>query len=274
MNDTGCFALTETTRDELRERIGLAQDRFDRLVRTADPQARPPGSAWTVQQVLAHVLTVAHRYQQYGRGLEFRRAVNFAEMHEINQAELKAVMAPVPELADQLRAVEAEMEALFDRLPLNDRPEIPFHGGILVSDITGITNWLGELLIHGLDIARAVKVPWELPERDMLLVLRGMMQITPAALRAGVPHDTDICVAITLPEARPYLIHVHHGIAETRELRPGDRPDAVLRLPASTLQQMLYGRMGPIAAVRNGLRIVGGRRPWKALKLQSCFETG
>jgi hypothetical protein len=38
--------------------------------------------------------------------------------------------------------------------------------------------------------------------------------------------------------------------------------------------QMLYQRIGPIAAVRHGLRIVGGRRPWKALKLQSCFETG
>jgi hypothetical protein len=57
--------------------------------------------------------------------------------------------------------------------------------------------------MHGLDIARAVKLPWQLPERDMLLVLRGAMQITPAVLRAGVPHDTDVCVTITLPEARP-----------------------------------------------------------------------
>jgi hypothetical protein len=29
-----------------------------------------------------------------------------------------------------------------------------------------------------------------------------------------------------------------------------------------------------MAAARHGLLIVGGRRPWKALKLQSYFETG
>jgi hypothetical protein len=35
---------------------------------------------------------------------------------------------------------------------------------------------------------------------------------------------------------------------------------------------MLYQRIGPIGAARRGLFIVGGRRPWAALKLQSYFE--
>jgi len=48
MNDTEYVALVDTTRDELRERIGRARDRFDRLIRTADPHARVPGLDWTV----------------------------------------------------------------------------------------------------------------------------------------------------------------------------------------------------------------------------------
>ena len=68
-------------------------------------------------------------------------------------------------------------------------------------------------------------------------------------------------------------MHVHDGIAELRDRRPADRPDAVLKLPASTMVRMLLKRIGPFTAVRHGLRIVGGRRPWKALKLQSCFAT-
>jgi hypothetical protein len=67
-------------------------------------------------------------------------------------------------------------------------------------------------------------------------------------------------------------MHIHNGAVELRERRPDDRPDAVLRLPASTLAQVLYQRIGPFTAVRRGLRIVGGRRPWVALKLQSYFE--
>jgi hypothetical protein len=272
MNDTEYVALVETSREELRDRIALARNRFDRLIRTADPLARPPGSDWTVQQVVAHVLTVAHRYIQVARGLDFRRAVNPAEVQVINQAELEAVMAPLPELADQLRALEGEMDDLFDRIS-NDRPAILFHFGIMVSGFTAQTNWLSELLAHGQDVARAMRVHWELPERDMLLVLRGMMQVGPAFVRADVAKDADLCVAFKLPEGRPYVVHVHDGIAEFRERRPHDRPDAVLRLPASTLAQMLYQRIGPIAAVRHGLLIVGGRRPWRAAKLMSYFET-
>ena len=230
MNDTEYVALVETSREELRDRVALARNRFDRLIRAADPLARPPGSDWTVQQVVAHVLTVAHRYIQVSRGLDFHRAVNPAEVQVINQAELEAVMAPLPELADQLRALEVEMDNLFDRFS-NDRPEILFHFGIMVSGYTGQTNWLGELLAHGQDVARAMKVRWELPERDMLLVLRGMMQVGSAFLRADVAVDADLCVAFRLPGARPYVVHVHDRIAEFRELRPHDRPDAVLRCP-------------------------------------------
>jgi hypothetical protein len=68
------------------------------------------------------------------------------------------------------------------------------------------------------------------------------------------------------------VVHIHDGAAEMRERRPADRPDAVLRTRASTLCDMMYQRIGPATAARRGLMIVGGRRPWKALKLQSYLE--
>ena len=47
-------ALVDTDRAELRQRIGQAKERFDRLIRSADPFARIPGGDWTVQQLTAH----------------------------------------------------------------------------------------------------------------------------------------------------------------------------------------------------------------------------
>jgi uncharacterized damage-inducible protein DinB len=272
MNRTENIPLADTSREELSERIGQARERFYGLIRTADPLARPRGSAWTVQQYVAHVLSVALHYRDIIHGREYLRAATTAEVHLHNQAEMEALVAPVPELADQIQAVEKEMDGYFDA-HTDDQRVLPFHGGVMVSGITGQTNWLGELVMHGHDIARAVKSPYRIDERDMLLVARGMMDYGHGFLRADVSPDTDVCVALKVPDARPYVIHVHDGIAEFRLRRPADRPDAVLRTPASTLTEMLYERIGPFTAVRRGLFIVGGRRPWTALKLQSFFAS-
>jgi uncharacterized protein (TIGR03083 family) len=270
MNDTEVAALVDTTRDELRERIAQALQRFDRLARSADPLARPPHSDWTVQQVVAHVLTTARRYLQFVEG-GYRLADRPGELSVLNKTDLEAAMAPIPELVDQLQAVAPQLDELFDKVADEGRM-LAFHCGAVVDGITWQTNWLGELLVHGQEIARAVKAPWALAERDMLLIARGLLQIGPAFLRTTIAPETDLCAALLVPEARPYLVHIHDGVAEIRDRRPDDRPDTVLRLPASTLAQLLYQRIGPITAARKGLRVVGGRRPWLALKLMSCFE--
>lgn len=269
MNDTGCIALVDTTRDELRERIAEARQRFSRLARSADPQARRRGLDWTVHQVIAHVLCVARRYQALAEGRDFRRARYPRELDQINHEEMLAAMAPVPELLDQLSALEPVMDAFFDGLP--DDYAAEFHCGAVVSGVVAQINWLFDLILHGEDIARSVGAPWEIRERDMLLLLREGLEVAPAYVRAVAP-TTDICVALQIPDARPYVLHVHDGIAESRPRRPGDRPDAVVRVPASTMIRLLLRRIGPVSAALQGLRIVGGRRPWKALKLQSCFE--
>lgn len=271
MNDTSFVPIVDTSRDELRTRIALAGNRFDRLVRAADPHARPRGQDWTVQQIAAHVLALGYRYRQIARGSDYQHAADARDVATLNQAELEAAMAPMSELADGLRAVSRELEGFFDA-NTDDLPTIPFHDFGRMSGTTAQTNWLGELLLHGEDIARAVGVSWDLPERDMLLVLRGAREMAPIYLRPEVPADLEIRVAFQVPEGRPYLTHIHDGIAEMRARQPEDRVDAVLKAPASTLMQLLYQRIGPLTAVRRGLRIVGGRRPWVARTLMSYFD--
>jgi len=270
MNDTGHIALVDTSRDELRERIDEARQRFYRLARSADPQARRRGLDWSVHQVIAHVLCVARRYEALAEGREFRRARYPRELDQINQEEMEAAMAPVSDLLDQLAALEPVMDAFFDGLP--DDYVAEFHCGAMVSGVVAQINWLFDLILHGEDIARSVAAPWEVRERDMLLLLREGLEVAPAYLNAAVAPTTNICVALQIPDARPYVVHVHDGIAESRPRRPDDRPDAVITAPASTMLRLLLQRIGPVTAALHGLRIAGGRRPWKALQLQSCFE--
>lgn len=270
MSDTERIALVDTTRDELRERIAEARQRFYLLARSADPQARRRGLDWSVHQVIAHVLCVARRYEALAEGRDFRRARYPRELDQINHEEMMAAMAPVPELLAELSTLEPVMDALFDGLP--DDYSAEFHCGAVASGIVAQINWLFELILHGEDIARSVGVPWEVRERDMLLLLREGLEVAPAYLSAAVAPTTDICVVLQIPDARPYVLHVYDGIAESRPGRPSDRPDAVIRVPASTMIRLLLRRVGVVTAAFQGLRVAGGRRPWKALKLQSCFE--
>jgi hypothetical protein len=270
MNDTECLAIVDTDRGELRDRIGEARQLFYRLARSADPNARRRGLDWNVHQVIAHVLCVAHRYQAVIEGRDFCRAVHPRDMDQINHEEMLAAMAPIPELLEELEALEPMMDAYFDDLP--DDYAVELHCGAMGSGIIVQINWLFDLILHGEDIARAVGVPCEIRERDMLLLLREGMELGPAYVKPGISPATDICVALEVPDARPYVLHIHDGFAEARERRPSDRPDAVLKAPASTMVRLFLQRVGVFGAARGGLRIVGGRRPWKALKFQSYFE--
>jgi hypothetical protein len=270
ISGTGHAAIVDTDRAELRDRIAEARQRFYQLARSADPLARRRGLDWNVHQVIAHVLCVARRYQAVAEGRDFRRARQPRELDQINQEEMLAAMAPIPDLLEELKALEPVMDAFFDGLPEDYVGE--FHCGAMVSRVIVQVNWLFDLILHGEDIARAVGVKWDIRERDMLLLLREGMEVAPAYLSPDLSPATNICVALHIPDARPYVMHVHDGIAEVRARRQGDRPDAVLKAPASTVLRLMLQRIGPVTATRHGLRIVGGRRPWKAMKLQSLIE--
>ena len=178
MKDTGFVAIVDTDRDELRDRIETMRQRFYRLARSADPNASRPGLDWTVQQVVAHVLSVAHRYRTFAETNDFRRASHPREGDQINQEELEALMARIPELVDQLEALEPVMDAWFDGLPDDFTAE--FHCGAMISGPAAQINWLAELILHGDDIARSVGVPWEISERDMLLWFLEAAEVAPA----------------------------------------------------------------------------------------------
>ena len=121
MNDTGYVAIVDTNRDELRARIADMRQRFYRLAREADPHASRRGLDWDVQQVVAHMLCIAHRYQAVAEGRDFHRAGHPRELDRINQTELEAVMAPIPDLVDQLEALEPVMDSYFDNLTTTPR---------------------------------------------------------------------------------------------------------------------------------------------------------
>lgn len=263
--------MADTGREELRGRIDEARRRFVALAVGADPTARVLDGTWSVQQMVAHVVSVADRYCGVASGDGYRQAERPRDLDRINDEEVSAALAPVPSMLERLEEVALVMADFFDRASA-ESGVFPFHGGVEIDCVAGQTNWLGELLIHGRDIARAVGAPWELSERDMLLVLSGMQQMASAYLHRERARGRRLVVALDVPDARPWVLDIRDGDVQSRPRTAGDRPDAVLRSSATTMALVLYQRLGNLGAMRRGLMITGGRRPWVALGLQRLFE--
>ncbi|GAB3863777.1 hypothetical protein GCM10028801_31980 [Nocardioides maradonensis] len=268
---TDAILMTDTDIDELDAAIASARRDFVALARSADPEARV-SDAWSVRDVVAHVLTVAQRYTSLAATGAYERAASPRDLDRINNAEIAALAdLAYTEILTRLEDSATEISDFLRRATGQGRI-FPFHAGELIDATAGAANWIGELRIHGHDIAKAVGAPWTIPERDALLILAGIQQIIPGYVHQQRSAGKDVMVEIRLSGARPWITHVVDRCAVSRPRAADDRPHAVITAPASTLLLSLYGRYGNLAAARRGLRVVGGRRPWRALSFPRLFE--
>lgn len=263
--------FASTDQQELLGRIDAARDRFLEVVRMVDPELRPSGSAWTVRDITGHLLTVVRRYLRRpvsgGEGL----AASPREVDRLNAAELAALGdASRDQLATDL---VAEMDVLRQRYsagPLDLEATAPFHGGVTIDMAAGMSNLIAELLIHGRDVARAAGRPWAIEERDAVLVLNGVMQILPAYARRTARQP--LRARLDVAGAAPWMLDFADGRLASRPAQPGESADTVIRAPATALLLLLYSRLSVAAAVRAGMLVVGGRRPWRAVRLSRVLE--
>jgi hypothetical protein len=127
---------------------------------------------------------------------------------------------------------------------------------------------LGELLVHGRDLARTAKQPWAVEPRIAVHCVR--------AAYAAVPTLLDRDRAAQRPTT--FQIDVR-GDASTTWAFSGSgltisptsghaRPDCRLVVDAATITLVMYGRISPLRAALSFKARASGRRPLAALRLR------
>jgi hypothetical protein len=125
---------------------------------------------------------------------------------------------------------------------------------------------VNELLIHGNDIARAVKVPWAMPPEDAALFFDlfyvGLASGNPGRLLEGSkrPLKRRIAVEFRSGYTIPVTVVVRNGKVTIEPAGPG--VDATVRFDPATLNMMMFGRISQPRAVLTRKVVIGGRRPW------------
>ncbi len=135
--------------------LRAAVQRYAALARSADADRPLARSAWTVRESVAHVATVAPRYAKFPHGTQ-ALADTPASLPALNAQEIQALrQRPIGELLsvldDAVEAVIGQVERYGDQ-----PPEYRFHGGELVGADVALGILLGELLVHGWDLATAM----------------------------------------------------------------------------------------------------------------------
>lgn len=267
--------VTEDQWRAVRDSVRATAGRFCDLVASVPDPAATASAGWSVADVTAHVTTIS-----FLNTMLMGAAEPPFEMPGLTEAIAVTTVDTVHDLNDQVMShfLERDVSRLLDTLR--------HHVGLMLTasgehDPEETFSWLGEarltlagmfahlvneLLIHGNDIASAVKVPWEMPAQDAALFFDlfyvGLANGELGRLLDGSkrPLRRRIAAEFRSGYTAPVTIVVRNGQVSAEPAGPG--ADVKVRFDPATLNMMMFGRISKPQAVLTRKIIISGRRPW------------
>jgi uncharacterized protein (TIGR03083 family) len=231
---------------------------------------------WTVADSAAHVLVIALLYValvndeaetlQIPHLDEILATTNVDTVADLNDHALKHFTERNPErLAAFLGdAVDAILEATRDTPP---ETTVRWLGDSRVPVAGVVAHLVNELLVHGWDMARALRRPWSMPDDHAALYWElfflGMLH-----------HDYGVLLNTSLPMPdRPVAVQFRSAYTPTATIvlgdgrvwlaPPEDPYDVRVTFHPARFNLMLFGRTRTITAVIRRDVVIGGPRPWR-----------
>lgn len=218
---------------------------------------------------MAHVASVAPRYAKFPHGTQ-RLAETPASVPALNADEIEALGTwPISELlrllGDSVDEVIRQVEGFGDA-----PPEYRFHGGELVAADGALGILLGELVVHGFDLAKSLHRSWPISGRQVSLILSGVEPILPGWVEPAKAAGHQAAYEVHLRDGRRHIICFTDGKLD-RELPPGRHIDCHVGGNPGAILLTLYRRISPLRAATTGGVLCWGWRPWLAFSLADRF---
>ncbi len=253
--------------DELCEALTATSASLSEVMRqVTDPTPIAVGH-WSIGETAAHVSGSAAAFLTAVRGE--RTPHSIAGSDAANERSLGEDPERDPRvLASRLEAGERALVAYAEQVG-DDPVVVPFEGAeVPLSSVLAVE--LGELLVHGHDIATAAGLGWRVDPDAARLALRGYLPLFPYMLDATRAEGVRLALEIRIRGMQPVGVSVADGrltVQDPRELRIdahiGATPDAYLLLT--------WNRIPTWKALLQGRLLVWGRRPWRAAELSGLM---
>ena len=240
-----------------------AAGRFAALIEGApDSTAQVPACpGWTVRDVAAHV---ADATVQYGRAAWTPAPAEPADTP--GRSEDAGARELVARLHPELAALKACIDGLAGPVP-----EFRYHDGPLVPADAGLGILLGELVIHGHDVARALGRPWPISAAHVALVVEGVSTILPAQVCPDRARGLTATFEIRLRGHATHVWAFRDGHLHVNPARPGPA-DVHLSADPAALLLVMYKRDSQWPHIAAGRLAAWGRKPWLAFTLGRRFR--
>lgn len=236
------------------------------LCRVSDP-TRPAVGVWNIAETAVHVSQSAPFFLAAARGEE--EPENLEDNAPMTQAGVNAE----PErrldvLADRVLRGERELVD-YARATEGDPIVVPFQRvSMPLSSMLSIE--LGELLVHGFDIARASGLRWDIEPVDAAAAIDGALQVLPLLLDETKTGGVRLSCDLRVRHGRRWLIAVENdALTLTRD---GVGRDCHVSVDPVTFLLLTFNRISPVRPTVTGKIVVWGRRPWAFPKLQSLLK--
>lgn len=258
-------------------------DRVVALVSGIDDVDRPvPGLEWSVGDVATHLFIELRAYTEAVTG---RVPGITAFVPEVDgYARRMAAMTggtlraePRRSAAELSSVVRAQLTALTEVLDEHKGDEVlqtPWYGaGDTITVRTGISLQIGELIIHGLDIARGLGRPWPISSAEALQVLLpSTLEMMPRVADATKIRDADGVYRVRLRGGPAIGVRFVDGKVDIAKWGAWNRrADVTLSADPVAFLLLGYGRKSQWPLIAQGRLFAYGRKPWLALQMRGLF---
>jgi hypothetical protein len=265
---------------QARAALGEAVSRTAQLWRDIeDPSAVVPGLTWSAVETAAHVVGDMREYTAAltrhvkgqravaevpdGSPVRARTLANGRHLIDIAEREPRRLADMLEETAANYLATAASVEAA-------DHRSIVTADGLVLEPAVMTCLLLGEQLVHGLDIARAVNRPWTIGRDDALLVIPAVLSIVPKYLRPLRTKDLSISFELRMRAGCRYRLAVDNGVGVVTVA--GQKADCVITAEPVAFLLVGFGRVPQWSQLIRGKILAGGRKPWLAAKFGTLLE--